>query len=897
MKNQIIVFLSLILWSQIVLGQITVTGALSGNGTYSSLTKSPGSAFQAINSGAQNNAEIVITINKDITVETGAVSLNQASWKSLTIKPSGVRTVSGSADGPLINLNGADRVTIDGLNTATDSLVISNTKTSTSAAISTIRFAADATNNIITNCTVLGAGRSTTNNSGTIFFSTGTAKGNDSITISNCKIGPALPNKHARAIFAQGSEANPNNYITITNCEIFDYTPTTSAGGFGIFAVSGNSDFVISNNKFYHTSKLINSGAQLLADVNVANDLFENIEITGNTFGYSSPHDTGTLEIQGGYYRPIYVYGKALATKPYIISFNVISNIALTGGSFSTDFDAINFGYPSLADTFAMTVQINNNIIRNITFAHGGEFNAIYTYMGNNYSPKGTMVLDISNNKIDNLKRTKQGAFYGIGVGYGTNVSVLHNTINNIQTLEPSASSEICAINLNGQPANLKIDNNTISNLSSNSTGSIGIEGINSGTWYNPGSKSIQNNTIFNLSTSGYGNVYGIYEALTGTATSVNLSGNYIHSFSAGRTIKGIYHGSSCDNINIKNNKVSGLTVTDPSVYSKIIGIEISGNGLQTNVFNNVIGDLNATATSNKNAVIGLHVTGKLFKVYHNSVYLNASSSSTTTFGTICLNVAGASSLDLQNNNLVNLSTPAQENLNIATNGISACLKMNITVSGSEFKYQATSDNNNFWCNPASGTNNHLVFYDEFASSINNPKNTLADFKAFLVDRDLHSVQENPVFASLTGTDDAFLDVSTSSPTLLESGAIKINGISNDFAGTVRFGSPGYFGKGTAPDIGAFEFEGVKFVTEIKNLDDIGSFRIWSSNNLINIEIPELQGANVMVNFYDVLGRSLFQKTVQLQPNTSILVPSYKGIVFVKIQSKNELYSEKLIIQ
>jgi hypothetical protein len=116
--------------------------------------------------------------------------------------------------------------------------------------------------------------------------------------------------------------------------------------------------------------------------------------------------------------------------------------------------------------------------------------------MGNNYSPKGTMVLDISNNKIDNLKRTKQGAFYGIGVGYGTNVSVLHNTINNIQTLEPSASSEICAINLNGQPANLKIDNNTISNLSSNSTGSIGIEGINSGTWYNPGSKSIQNNTI-----------------------------------------------------------------------------------------------------------------------------------------------------------------------------------------------------------------------------------------------------------------------------------------------------------------------------------------------------------------------------------------------------------------
>jgi hypothetical protein len=248
MKNQIIIFLTLILWSQIVLGQVTVTGALTGNGTYSSLTKSPGSAFQAINSGAQNNAEIVITINSDVTVETGAVSLSQASWKSLTIKPSGVRTVSGSADGPLINLNGADRVTIDGLNTATDSLIISNTKTSINTAVSTIRFGSDATNNVVTNCTILGAGRSTTQNTaGTIFINTAFGSGNDSITISNCKIGPALPNKHARAIFALGSELHPNNAITITNCEIYDYTPTTSTGGYGVYIAGGNSDFVISN--------------------------------------------------------------------------------------------------------------------------------------------------------------------------------------------------------------------------------------------------------------------------------------------------------------------------------------------------------------------------------------------------------------------------------------------------------------------------------------------------------------------------------------------------------------------------------------------------------------------------------------------------------------------------
>ena len=249
MKKLVLIFAVFMLISSISSGQITVSGSVGANGTYSSLTNAAG-AFLAINGTAQTGATIVITITANVTTETGTNGLNAGAWSSLTIKPSGARTISGSVAAPLILLNGADYVTIDGLNTSGNSLVISNLSTSATSATSTVRFIADATNNTITNCSILGSSTmAVATNGGNIFISTGTTTGNDNITISNCKIGPAGVNLPSKGIYANGSTTSAaiaNSNITITNCEIFDFFLALNCAG--VYAGSGNTDWSITNN-------------------------------------------------------------------------------------------------------------------------------------------------------------------------------------------------------------------------------------------------------------------------------------------------------------------------------------------------------------------------------------------------------------------------------------------------------------------------------------------------------------------------------------------------------------------------------------------------------------------------------------------------------------------------
>src|SRR5207247_7901792 len=96
-------------------------------------------------------------------------------------------SVAGS---PLIDLNGADFVTINGLNAGGNSLTISNTTVSATASTSTIRFINGAQSNTVTNCTILGSATVTVGTAGgNILFSTSpavgtTIVGNNSNTIS-----------------------------------------------------------------------------------------------------------------------------------------------------------------------------------------------------------------------------------------------------------------------------------------------------------------------------------------------------------------------------------------------------------------------------------------------------------------------------------------------------------------------------------------------------------------------------------------------------------------------------------------------------------------------------------------------------------------------------------------
>src|SRR4029077_20757494 len=147
------------------------------------------------------NIGVCADTTETISAVLNASGTGSASYSSINMTPTGVRTISGAiaAGSPLLDLNGADNVTIDGLNSGGNSLTISNTTASATAGTSTIRLINGAQNNTITRCMVLGSSIATTATAGgKILISTSTRGANSNNAISSNGIGPAganLPTK------------------------------------------------------------------------------------------------------------------------------------------------------------------------------------------------------------------------------------------------------------------------------------------------------------------------------------------------------------------------------------------------------------------------------------------------------------------------------------------------------------------------------------------------------------------------------------------------------------------------------------------------------------------------------------------------------------------------------
>src|SRR4029077_10755610 len=139
---------------------------------------------------------------------------------------------------------GASNVTINGLSSGGNSLTLSNTTVSGTAGTSTILFVTGASNNTVTNCTILGSSTTAVDQAGgNVLFA---ALGSNNNTISGNNIGPAgtdLPTKGVMGVsFGTGS-----NFNTIDNNNIFDFfSPTTSVAGISVQQASNN--WFITNN-------------------------------------------------------------------------------------------------------------------------------------------------------------------------------------------------------------------------------------------------------------------------------------------------------------------------------------------------------------------------------------------------------------------------------------------------------------------------------------------------------------------------------------------------------------------------------------------------------------------------------------------------------------------------
>ncbi len=581
--------------------------------TYTSLTGSGAAGFfNAVNTNGLSG-NVIVKITSNIT-ESGAVSLNQwTGTNTITITPNSAAlyVLSGNGASPMINLNGADRVTFDGrFGGSGRYLAFSNTNTSSA----TFQFINDATLNTITYCLVNGMRVSSTG--GIIDFSTTTGStGNDNNTISYCILDDASGGTLQNAIVSNGTtstSARYNSGITITNNEIKNvYRNGTNCAA--ILLLNGSTDFTITNNSIYQTSTRTPTTGTVWSLINVNTSVANNINISNNYLGGTAVNCGGTAwTVSGNQSNAIYFirFASAGTTTASAVNGNTIANVSFssnpsTAGVVYFDGIIVEAGLVNIGTVTGNTIG-NTTSNGNLTFTYGGTTNNI---INRGIEHKGTG--NISNNTVGS-----------INIG-GTN--------NRMIRLE--------SILYSGTPnEDITISNNTVGSLTTSnslqqtsSTFAFQLTGIH--TQVNSVLATVSNNTISNLRVTdndATSRIRGIFQARSTNAdilfTGNTVSNLYCASSSTDRypdntSLIGIFTGSSSASQTVSGNTISGLYGTDNS-DSYVMGFGFYSNVAKGTFEKNRIFNLNHTSTSGSPKIWGINAFWGSWNIFNNQISL-----------------------------------------------------------------------------------------------------------------------------------------------------------------------------------------------------------------------------------------------------------------------------------
>ncbi|MBS7786513.1 T9SS type A sorting domain-containing protein [Flavobacterium sp. CYK-55] len=647
-------------------------------------------AFDAMNLSTHLGV-INISVLNDINEGANTAALNQvAGITSVLIQPGGCgpRTITGTGNtggsNPLIDLNGADNVTIDGLNTNGNSLTISNTSTSAAGGTSTIRFLTDATNNVITNCSILGSatGPGATATGNIFFGAAAVTTGNDNNTVSYCNIGPAGGNLPTKGIHFTGTSGRENSGIIITNNNIYDYFNATVESA-GVYVGVGTSTCTFSNNRFYQTANRAQTTASQHSAIKIATGATGNgFLISGNIIGYRSSSGTLTYPfngIAGTSFTPISlsvgttattVQNNTIAGIMYNINtaaagtifqgisstgsgtVNVIGNtFGLTTGTlgfFSTSTAGGNIFFINLSGTGTMNIQ--NNIVQSVTTGNSLG-SAAFNITG--ISVAGTAAYNISNNTIGHTTpansitmgtlgtSTTAATFTGITSSATGNLTVgssgNSNTIQNI-TINPAANNAFIGFSNSGANTATSISYNVVKGVSfaaGSSTGST-FRGINN-TGAVTGTIDLNNNS-FGVSGTG---MVSYSAANTGTLIVFNNTA-----------------GGATAALSVQNNDIQGITHAGATTCAHTY-ITNTAATLSQNISGNTFTNLNAATTGAVAMIVDnviLSATGTI-NIDSNSIVTGFT---TTTTNLTLVSCTGASftgaAISCSNNNFSNIT-------------------------------------------------------------------------------------------------------------------------------------------------------------------------------------------------------------------------------------------------
>lgn len=796
---------------------INVSGALVGNGTYPDLA----SAFTAINGGAQTGANILVTVVGN-TAETTTAGLNANTWATLTISPSGgtTRTISGNIAGYIVDLVGADNVTLNGLNSGGNALIIENTNVGSSG---TINFRDDASANVITNLTLRSAGN--VNTVGNINFAAGNVVGNDNNTISFCTLEGSGANFPATQIFSNGSATAgiENSGNTITNCNVSNFFSATIQS-FGInITNTGNLSWTISNNRIYQTATRTYTTANTHNGITLSGG---SSTISNNIIGFATNTGTGVYTMAGTIATRfiainVFVNNASLTS----VTGNTISAFSLNTSSGATTTNGIFCGI----NITAGKVNVANNII-GATTGTGSIITTSTTTGGllvgiNCQANNAGDSVFVNSNQIgactnSGITATIAGSITGINVSAtGQHVRILNNTIGNTTadnlrggTLGlTTGSSIVVGINLPSMPVNPIVTGNTIRNLASYGTGTTGsVRGIGTAAaTANVNSFIIENNTIENFVTNNANTTIanaasGCQGIQIGIGTNNIVRGNLIRNLSNISTsanqsyVIGIGSGNATNTTIEKNvihslsNAGTSVTATTPSV---IAGIVVRSGTTAVNISNNMISLGNGI--TNNNAIVGIQLNNgstpdPLSNIYHNTINIlgTVTAGAQPSFG-ICRTDFGVTTrtaaVDIRNNIITNSRTGGT--------GVHCAIGNNFNATVSSTGWGLNASNFNV-LNSNASTIGHwgaALNYATWQTTSNSDANSFSGITVNYV---------NPV-------NDLHLNMGLT-PTVLESNGATIASVTTDIDNQNRPGPTGSVNGGAfAPDLGADEFDGV----------------------------------------------------------------------------------------
>ena len=662
----VIIFIVSLFLFQYTSAQITVSGAnSSSNGTYATLQ----AAFIGINSFNQAGNTITVTVTAN-TTETGSAVLNQntGTWTSLTISPSGTRTISGNISGVLVDLDGADYVTIDGLNSGGNSLTLENSNTATGAA--TIRFVNDAKNNAVTRCYLKGSGTGLNGTSGhgavVWFFNSAVSTGNDDNTISYCDIGPSgsnLPFIGIRSYTNVSSRSNDN--ITITENNVHDFFSATSpTGTSGINVFNYNSNWTITNNRIYQTATRTYTaatyeyrGIYISTTISTSSG---NFTVTGNVIGYSSSSGTGTTTITGSSNIFNGITLNANSSSPSsTISNNTIAGIDQTtsraptasSGSGVQAFIGIGvfLGAATVSNNIIGSTSSTGSIIIRTTQVSNSTVNCISLILN-----QGSSSNTISGNQLG-----------GISIVYSSGGS---QTMSFVGIRNESTGTTTISSNIIGNSASGNITTNQ---------GNAGLTAIDLA--HASGSSAVTSNTIQNLNhsgTLGATTIVGIYSQLNGGAASFSISQNLVYNLACTNTTTSSVYGillSGSSSGSAVQNRIYGLSVGSTSPTGTITGLRTLGTSTLSNNMITI-----GSSVANNPIIYGIDVAGGAPTMYYNSVVITGAATGTAS-NAYCLNVSSTSAnYNIQNNIFYNTRSSSNNASNRAIHFSGSALLANV---------------------------------------------------------------------------------------------------------------------------------------------------------------------------------------------------------------------------